>query len=56
MLKCEEFIVSYSLTVIKEVRCTLLAIMSHAVMKTIDPDFVVDSLDYKGRNKSPFHM
>lgn len=54
MLKCEEFILSYSLTVVKEVRCTLLAVISHAIAKTIETDWVIDSLEYKGRNKSPF--
>lgn len=54
MLKCEE-LVSYSINVIKEVRCNLLAIISHEVMKNIEPDFVIDNLQYKERNKSPFH-
>lgn len=39
MLKCAEFIVSYSINVTKEVRCNLLAISSHEIMKSIEPDF-----------------
>ena len=38
VLKCEEFIVSYSINDIKEVRCNLLAIISREITKNIEPD------------------
>lgn len=37
VLKCEEFIVSYSINDIKEVRCNLLAIICREITKNIEP-------------------